>query len=119
LFPQKQESNRIQMSQSQLELLLSQPQPPDVPRPQPLLPPKQERSRIIQIMLHPHPLLLLQPVLHPVLHPQLVAVKSLILIASELFLWFILCTQACQCFHMIKKFFARQKCLNKLKDIVK
>ena len=115
MFPQKQESNRIQMSQSQLELLLSQPQPPDVPRPQPLLPPKQERSRIIQIMLHPHPLLLL----HPVLHPQLVAVKSLILIASELFLWFILCTQACQCFHMIRKIFALQKCLNKLKDIVK
>ncbi len=100
MFPQKQESNRIQMSQSQLELLLSQPQPPNVPRPHPLLPPKQERSRIIQIMLHPHPLLLL---LQPVLHPQLVAVKSLILIASELFLWFILCAQACQCFHEIRK----------------
>lgn len=94
LLPQKQEIRRIQISQLQ-ELLppnmpLLQPHPQSLLQPQLLLhpqllppkklpPPQQDRSRMIQIQLHPppHPLLFCA---HPQesLHPQFVAVKSLI-----------------------------------------
>ncbi len=80
----KQEIRRIQISQSQLLLLLSHPQPqpllfPDPNRPPP--PPQQERRRMIQIKLLPPPQLLLPENKLP--QPQFVADKSLIISASR------------------------------------
>ena len=57
--------------------------------------------RIIQRMLHPHPLLLFVP------HPQDVAVKSLIsyLQGYLFYLCYIICRKACMCFSCTIKFF--------------
>lgn len=93
--PQKQESSRIQMIHSQPSpppnsplphpQLLLQPQPLLRPPNNPPLPPQQDNSRMIQIQLFPHPHPLFWELTHPQesLQPQLVAVKSLILIASK------------------------------------
>lgn len=106
--------------------MLSHPQP----QPQselllkklPLLPhPPQKKSKmIIQIkeLLHPHPLLEEGDVPHP--HP--VAVKSLIVLPPKgFYLWFIICTTACMCFHILKKNLLNilVKSLNKFQYIVK
>ena len=102
LFPQKLESNKIQINHSQLLLSLLPNKPfPQEPHPHPLsLPlfPKSKRSRSNQEQpdkpLLPHPLLL---------HPQFVAVKSLIFLASVSCLCFIVCAKACQsCIFFIK-----------------
>lgn len=103
--PQKQEIRRIQINQSQPSLPPMIPPPQPLPQPQLLpqllppipLPPQQNKSRIIQMQLPNPPL----PLLHPqelLLQPQFVAVKSLMFIASKFYLWFIVCTYACQSF---------------------
>ena len=72
-------------SQQLLSPLLNNPMP--LPHPQPLLnkplplPPHRESRMMIQIMLHPHPLLFLAALLHP----QEDAVKSLMRVPPKLF----------------------------------
>ena len=78
MLPQQKRSNRIQIQ-------LSHPQSPLLPKKLPPLPqpPQHDSKMIIQMMeLHPHPLLLFTDVPHP--HP--VAVKSLIVFASKRFI---------------------------------
>lgn len=91
LLPQQNRSNRI--------MIISHPQSLP-PKKLLLLPPQQNSKMMIQMKLHPHPLLE-----ERLPHPHPVAVKSLIYVASKRFcLWFIICGRACLCFHKKQKY---------------